>query len=112
MKTTGELEWLQESLGLANTMIEEFWDGEEGGFFFTGKSHESLIVRSKDYFDNATPSGNSVAAEVLLRLSALTDNENYRRLATSVLRLVSDSLRRYPSGFGRALGALDLPGNT
>ena len=44
-------------------MIDEFWDDEEGGFFYTGRSHEDLIVRSKDFFDNATPSGNSVAAE-------------------------------------------------
>ncbi|MEP6920056.1 MAG: thioredoxin domain-containing protein [bacterium] len=107
-ETTGELEWLQESLALADKMLDEFWDDLDGGFFFTGKSHESLIVRSKDYFDNATPSGNSVAMEVLLRLATLTDNEDYRRRATSILRLVSDSLRRYPSGFGRALGALDF----
>ncbi|MEP6637130.1 MAG: thioredoxin domain-containing protein, partial [Acidobacteriota bacterium] len=107
-ETTGELEWLQESVGLTTTMIEEFWDDQEGGFFFTGKSHESLIVRSKDYFDNATPSGNSVASEVLLRLAALTENEDYQRRATSVLRLVSESVRRYPSGFGRALGAIDF----
>jgi uncharacterized protein len=60
-------------------MIEEFWDDEDGGFFFTGKSHETLIVRAKDYFDNATPSGKSVAAEVLLRLALLTDNADYRR---------------------------------
>lgn len=107
-ETTGELEWLEESLRITDTMLDEFWDDEEGGFFFTGKSHESLIVRSKDYFDNATPSGNSVAAEVLLRLASLTDNEDYRRPAASVLRLVSDSVRRYPSAFGRALGALDF----
>ncbi len=107
-EATGELEWLQESLALADKMLDEFWDDQDGGFFFTGKSHESLIVRSKDYFDNATPSGNSVAIEVLLRLATLTDNDDYRRRATSVLRLVSDSLRRYPSGFGRALGALDF----
>ena len=107
-ETTGELEWLEESLALTDKMIEEFWDDQDGGFFFTGKSHETLIVRSKDYFDNATPSGNSVAAEVLLRLAVLTENEDYRRRATTVLRLVADTLKRYPSGFGRALCALDF----
>lgn len=89
-------------------MVEEFWDDEAGGFFFTGKSHETLIVRSKDFFDNATPSGNSVAAEVLLRLGVLTDNEDYRRRALTVLRLVAEPLTRYPAGFGRVLGALDF----
>jgi len=107
-ETTGELRWLKESLALTELMIEEFWDEESGGFFFTGKSHESLIVRSKDYFDNATPSGNSVAAIVLLRLAALTGRDNYRNLATAVLREMGDQVRRYPSGFGYALSAVDF----
>ena len=89
-------------------MLEEFWDEEGGGFFYNGKSGEQLIVRNKDYFDNATPSGNSVAAEVLLRLSVLTGNEDYRRRAVNVLRLVRDAVERYPSAFGYALGALDF----
>ena len=107
-ETTGELRWLREARALADRMIEEFWDDESGGFFFTGKTHEKLIVRSKDYFDNATPSGNSVASMVLLRLAALTGHENYRNLATAVLREVSDQIRRYPSGFGYALSAVDF----
>ena len=106
-ETTGELLWLKEALALTDRMIEEFWDEESGGFFFTGKSHETLIVRSKDYFDNATPSGNSVAANVLLRLATLTGRENYRNLATAVLREIGDQTRRYPSGFGYALSAVD-----
>ena len=107
-ETTGESEWLEECLTLAAKMVEEFWDDEAGGFFFTGKSHETLIVRSKDFFDNATPSGNSVAAEVVLRLASLTDNDDYRRRATTVLRLIVSGMTRYPAGFGRALGALDF----
>jgi len=107
-ETTGEARWLHETLALTDRMIDEFWDNDGGGFFFTGKSHENLIVRSKDYFDNATPSGNSVAAIVLLRLAALTGRENYRNLATAVLREVSEQTRRYPSGFGYALSAADF----
>ena len=107
-ETTGELRWLKEAIALSETMLSEFWDEQDGGFFFTGKSHEQLIVRTKDYFDNATPSGNSVAADVLLRLGLLTDNEHYRRQAVSVLRLVADTARRFPSGFGRALCAFDF----
>jgi len=107
-ETTGELRWLKEAIALADRMIEEFWDDESGGFYFTGKSHESLIVRSKDYFDNATPSGNSVAAMVLLRLAALTGRESYRSLATAVLREIGEQIRRYPSGFGYALSAVDF----
>ncbi|HSE30782.1 MAG TPA: thioredoxin domain-containing protein [Pyrinomonadaceae bacterium] len=107
-ETSGELRWLLEGLRLADKMIEEFWDAEQGGFFFTGESHESLIVRQKDYFDNATPSGNSVAGFALLRLATLTDNQDYRNRAVAVLHEVADSARRYPSGFGYALCAVDF----
>jgi uncharacterized protein YyaL (SSP411 family) len=107
-ETTGTLRWLEEALSLADKMIEEFWDEDEGGFFFTGRSHENLILRSKDYFDNATPSGNSVVAEVLLKLSLLTDREDFRNKAVAVLAQVADFARRYPTGFGRALGAIDF----
>jgi uncharacterized protein YyaL (SSP411 family) len=107
-EVSGELEWLEEASALTATMIDEFWDDEEGGFFFTGRSHESLIVRSKDFFDNATPAGNSVAAEVLLRIGLLTDNSDYQRHAATILRLMATSIQRYPSGFGRLLCALDF----
>jgi uncharacterized protein YyaL (SSP411 family) len=107
-ETTGEFRWLEEAIALSDRMIDEFWDNEGGGFFFTGKSHENLIVRSKDYFDNATPSGNSVAAMALLRLSLLTDNENYRNIAAAVLKEIAGQIRRYPAGFGYALSAADF----
>jgi uncharacterized protein YyaL (SSP411 family) len=89
-------------------MIKEFWDDEEGGFFYTGQSHEDLIVRSKDFFDNATPAGNSVAAEVLLRIGLLTADSDYPRRAATILRLMATAVSRYPSGFGRLLCALDF----
>ena len=107
-ETSGEIEWLNAALSLTERMVEEFWDEDNAGFFFTGTSHEKLIVRSKDYFDNATPSGNSVAASVLLRLGILTDSEHFRNLAVSVFREVADSIRKYPSGFGYALSGLDF----
>jgi uncharacterized protein YyaL (SSP411 family) len=107
-ETTGEWHWLKEALALTDRMIEEFWDEENGGFFFTGKSHEELIVRSKDYFDNATPSGNSVAAVLLLRLATLTGNDRYRNLAVAIFQEVGDTARRYPSGFGYLLSAIDF----
>ncbi|HEX5602010.1 MAG TPA: hypothetical protein VFX63_05640, partial [Pyrinomonadaceae bacterium] len=97
-----------ESLALTVQMVAEFWDEQAGAFFFTGKSHENLIVRSKDFFDNATPSGNSVAAMVLLRLAILDGKEQYRNLATATLREMADQIRRYPSGFGYALSAVDF----
>jgi uncharacterized protein YyaL (SSP411 family) len=107
-ETTGTLRWLEESLALAERMIEEFWDDEDGGFFYTSASGEKLIVRHKDFFDNATPSGNSVAANLLLRLARLTENESYARKAITVFRLTRDAAERYPSAFGCLLGALDF----
>jgi uncharacterized protein YyaL (SSP411 family) len=107
-ETSGDLQWFEAAQRLTTTMIDEFWDDESGGFFYTGRSHENLIVRSKDYFDNATPSGNSVAADVLLRLGLLTGNQDYQRRATTILRLMATGMERYPSGFGRLLCALDF----
>ena len=107
-EATGELSWIESAVTLADKMIEQFWDESEGGFFFTGKSHEKLIIRSKEFMDNATPSGNSIAALSLLRLSLLIANDDYRRRATAVLRLMADQIRRYPSAFGFALSALDF----
>ena len=107
-EVTGKLHWLEQAVTLADKMIEEFWDDQDGGFYYTGKNHERLIVRLKDYLDNATPSGNSVAADVLFRLGQLTGNDAYGRKGITVLRLQSDPLVKYPSGFGRALCALDF----
>jgi hypothetical protein len=107
-ETTGNVRWLSEARAVADLMIEEFWDQENGGFYFTGKSHEELIIRAKDYFDSATPSGNSVAAEVLLKLDFLTGKDDYGRIAVSIFRLLTDSIRRYGSAFGRVLCAMDF----
>jgi uncharacterized protein YyaL (SSP411 family) len=107
-EATGRVRWLEQAVALTNKMIAEFWDDQDGGFFFTGGSHEELIVRSKDFLDNATPSGNSVAAFGLQKLAVLTNNEQYQRYATTILRLIGDQIRRYPSAFGWALSALDF----
>ncbi|MCU1265106.1 MAG: Thioredoxin domain containing protein [Acidobacteria bacterium] len=107
-EATGEFEWFDAALTLTRKTIDEFWDDTDGGFFFTGASHEELIVRSKDYFDNATPSGNSVAADLLLRLGVLTGEADYTRRAVTIFRLTAAAMQRYPPAFGRALCALDF----
>ncbi|MBK8466915.1 MAG: thioredoxin domain-containing protein [Chloracidobacterium sp.] len=107
-KVSGEVKYLTEARRLADLMITEFWDEENGGFFFTSNDHEELIVRNKDFYDNATPSGNSVAADVLLRLAKLLGDDRYERFAVTVLRLTASQLRRYPQGFGRALSAMEF----
>jgi uncharacterized protein len=100
--------WLSASVELAEVILSEFTDRDNGGFFDTSTRHEQLITRPKDIFDNATPSGNSVAADVLLRLALLTDRADFRDAAGSVLRLLEEAMARYPLGFARALNALDF----
>ena len=107
-QASGEAKYLNEAKRLADVMIEQFWDEENGGFYFTSDDHEELIVRNKYFFDNATPSGNSVAADVLLKLSKLLGGEEYDRYAAAILRLISPQATRYPSGFGRALSVMEF----
>lgn len=107
-EASGELHYLRESKRLADLMITEFWDEDSGGFFFTSSDHEELIVRNKDFYDNATPSGNSSAADVMLRLSKFYGEEKYERFASTVLRLTASQIKRHPQGFGRALSAIEF----
>ena len=107
-QVSGEMRYLKEAISLADKMITEFWDEESGGFYFTSNDHEELLVRNKDFIDNATPSGNSVAADVLLKLSHLTGDDRYEQFAATVLRLASSQIKRYPNGFGRALSIVEF----
>jgi uncharacterized protein YyaL (SSP411 family) len=107
-EATGEPRWIKSALALARVMIDEFADGEQGGFFYTGKSHETLIARTKDLFDNATPSGNAMAATALVRLGALTGRDDLRRAGRGALEAVKVVLENAPSAAGQSLIALDF----
>jgi uncharacterized protein YyaL (SSP411 family) len=107
-QVSGDVRYLKETKRIADLMISEFWDAEDGGFFFTGNNHEELLVRSKDFYDNAAPSGNSAAADVLLKLARLTGDEKYERFATTILRLVAAQIKRYPQAFGRVLSTTEF----
>ncbi len=100
--------WFEEARALTETMIEQFWDADGGGFFFTSADHETLITRTKDFYDNATPAGNSVAAAALTRLALLTGEDRYRRMAETILQLMKPTMMRAPGAFGCLLSALDL----
>jgi uncharacterized protein YyaL (SSP411 family) len=100
--------WLETAHGLAERMLDLFWDESIQGFYDTARDGEALIVRPRDVLDNATPSGNSVAVSVLLRLGVLTGNDDYTRRATAVLGSLRDAMTRYPSAFGELLSALDF----
>jgi uncharacterized protein YyaL (SSP411 family) len=105
---TFDYKWLDAAARVSDRMIEQFWDAEGSGFYFTGKDHESLVTRTKDFFDNATPSGNSVASDVLLRMSAILDRADYRQKAEDIFLTAGGLLKQYASGFGRMLGAVDF----
>ncbi len=107
-EATFERRWLDAARGLADDMLGLFWDETLEGFYDTGHDHERLIVRPRNLFDNAVPSGTSVAIETLLRLAVLTGGATYEARALAALRPVADLIGRYPSGFGRFLCALDF----
>jgi uncharacterized protein len=104
----GEPRWIESALALARIMIDEFADAEQGGFFFTGNRHEKLIARQKDVHDNATPSGNAMAATALIRLGALTGREDLAKAGRSALESVQSLLERHPAAAGQSLIALDF----
>ncbi|HEV8344475.1 MAG TPA: thioredoxin domain-containing protein [Candidatus Binatia bacterium] len=106
-EATFERSFLERTLELTEIMIREFWDDVDGGFFYTGRSHEQLISRTKPAFDGSVPSGNSVATQVLLRLYHYTGREEYLRRAEKSLRLYYDTMVQQPFGFAHMLGALD-----
>jgi uncharacterized protein len=107
-ETTFDVRWFEEARTLADEMLRLFTDDEGGGFFDTGSDAERLVIRPKEIFDNAVAAGSSVAAEVLQRLTLFTGDARYESAGVSALRAVRDLLTRAPTGFGRALGALDL----
>lgn len=105
-EATFDSQWLTHARDLADQMLDEFRD-EKGGFYDTGRSHETLVMRPKDVVDNATPSGNSMAALALLRLAAFVDERRYVDEAERTLLLVGGAMGEQPLGFGNWLVALD-----
>ena len=107
-EATGEPRWIESALDLTQIMIDEFSDPTDGGFFYTGHHHEALIARQKDYNDNATPSGNGMAATALVRLGALTGRDDLTQAGRSALESVQLLLESQPAAGGQSLIALDF----
>jgi hypothetical protein len=100
--------WLDEASSLARAMIDLFWEEGDGVFYDTGKDHEALVIRPRDVFDNATPSGSSMAADVILRLSVISGEAEYSRLSTRALRSMQEPMALTPSAYTHWLAALDF----
>jgi hypothetical protein len=104
-EATFETRWIDWARELAELMLTHFRDLDKGGFFDTSDDHEKLIHRPKDLQDNAVPSGNSVAATVLLKLSLLTGNGEYWQVAERSVGTMTKFMSQYPSGFAQWLNA-------
>jgi uncharacterized protein YyaL (SSP411 family) len=107
-ETDFDPQWLVTATKLADTMLAQFYDAKDGGFYQTDGHDPSVIVRSKEDYDGAEPSGNSMAALLLLRLAQFTDRADYRDAAEKTLQLFGDHLRKAPSTVPQMLCVLDF----
>jgi uncharacterized protein len=108
---TFEERWVRTAREIADATIQWFWDDATGAFFDTASDAEQLITRPRDVTDNATPSGTSLATELLLLLAELQQDTEYRRRAVFALESLAEPLAKYPSAFGHLLGCVDLEVN-
>lgn len=105
-EATFKTEYLEEAIHFSEEMIRLFWDEEHGGLFFTGNDAERLIIRSKEIYDGATPSGNSVAALNLVRLAKITARNDFLDKGEAILRHFSVQVAQYPFAYTQLLHAL------
>ncbi len=100
--------WLLAADELCHSMVENFTDDQEGGFFFTAQDHEELVVKPRSHYDGSVPSGTSVATNVLLKLNKLTGNKKYIELVEEIFGLYGPHLSRMPDQFANLLNAMDM----
>ncbi len=106
-EATFDLVWIERCSALANVLIEQFEDGDQGGFFMTGSRHETLITRLKTSADEAIPSANAVVALAFLKLGAVTGNTDMTRQGRSVLDIFRAEMENRPAAHFGLLAALD-----
>jgi len=107
-ETTFGLRWLTMAEEIVRKMIFRFWSPEAAAFFFTSKLHGGLIARAKPTYDGSEPSGNSMAALVLLRLGKLSESADLIVKARQLLEINQTAMFRAPQAFLRMLCAVDL----
>jgi uncharacterized protein YyaL (SSP411 family) len=103
-----EVKYLRGAINLAGEMIEHFWDDANGGFYFTADDAENILIRRKEIYDGAYPSGNSVAMLDLLFLGRLTANPEYEEKAAQIMRSFSRIVSRNPMGHTQLMVGLDF----
>ena len=100
--------WVERATDLASSMIKWFWDDELGLFFDSPSDSENLITRPRDVTDNAIPSGNSLAVDLLQSLAELRRDPEMSRRATFIVESLATPMLQYPTAFGHLLGATDM----
>jgi uncharacterized protein YyaL (SSP411 family) len=106
-ETTQKVTYLKFAYELNQKMIELFYDSDHGGFFFTSEDVKDVLVRKKESYDSAIPSGNSIAYLNLLRLSTILEDDKLEKMANSVEKCFSNTLTRSPSAHTMFLSGLD-----
>ncbi|MDM7999641.1 MAG: thioredoxin domain-containing protein [Dehalococcoidia bacterium] len=107
--STLESRWLQSAVDLTGAMLTRFGDREGACLLYdTAPDHDTLFARARDTSDSVKPCGGSSAADVLLRVSRITGDESYEKMAVAMLRLVRDQMLSYPLASGNWLCALDM----
>ena len=106
-ETVFDVKYLKAAVRLNEVMLQHFWDQEHGGLFFTADDGEELLIRKKEFYDGALPSGNSVALFNLLRLMHLTGDDSLEEKAVAIYRAAYPSISAQPLGYTMFLCALD-----
>jgi uncharacterized protein YyaL (SSP411 family) len=99
-EATGDRRWLQKAYDYMRFILEHFSEDETGYFFYTKIGQSDVIVRKKEVYDGAVPSGNAVMAYNLYRLSVLMDRPEWRERSVRMLSSISQATTRYPTSFG------------
>lgn len=105
---TFELTYLERASELCRDMVRWYWDEENGGFYMNAHDSEQLLMRMKELYDGAMPSGNSMAAYVMQRLALMTGDEELRQLADRQIEVFAGDVTRYPNGYAMFMHAVLL----
>lgn len=103
-----DISWLQRALELTQEQIALFYDSKLGGFYDITGTDKTILLRTKEFYDGAEPTGNSIAILNLLRLSQMTDNEQFTKIADKSLQYFGERMQSTPQGLAQFLVALDF----
>ena len=107
-EATFKIKYLKKAIELNEIFIKHFYDNKNRGFYFTSDEGEELIAKTKEVYDGAIPSSNSIALLNLLKLARITANQNYENLASEISRTFSEEVTKNPMAYTQFLSALDF----